>query len=178
VNPTIKQIQTAVCARYGLTEAQLLGEQRGRYVAWPRQMAMYLCLSLTYNHLPKIAAAFNRDHTTVMHGRDAMMKRLRENPDVLEDYNVLTKGLLNGAKPPALPRLISKPVPKRKRRPKKAATPPKKKRQNKHISKPSLPPTMQRKCLDCGSMFKSHGPGNRLCKPCGRQDHDVLGVAA
>lgn len=66
--PTIRGIQEAVCARYAVTMHHLLSDRRARCVARPRQVAMYLAHELTGRSLPVIGRAFNRDHTTIMHG--------------------------------------------------------------------------------------------------------------
>jgi chromosomal replication initiator protein len=45
--------------------------KRARAFSYPRQIAMYLCRSMTDLSLPKIGEYFgNRDHTTVLHAVD------------------------------------------------------------------------------------------------------------
>jgi chromosomal replication initiator protein len=56
-----------VAAAFGVTERELLGASRLRGVLRPRQVAMYLVRELTGLSLPRIGAAFARDHTTVLH---------------------------------------------------------------------------------------------------------------
>jgi len=56
-----------VCAAFGVTQKELLGTSRLRSVLVPRQVAMYLARELTGLSLPRIAATFARDHTTVLH---------------------------------------------------------------------------------------------------------------
>jgi chromosomal replication initiator protein len=52
--------------------------RRGREVARPRQVAMYLSKQLTPKSLPDIGRRFGgRDHTTVIHGI-RQVERLRE----------------------------------------------------------------------------------------------------
>lgn len=36
----------------------------------------------------------------------------------------------------------------------------------------------QRKCLKCGKMFDSHGPGNRMCEPCRKYADNVRSAIA
>jgi chromosomal replication initiator protein len=65
---TIPMIQAAVAAYYGIDADDLSAKSRTRNVAFPRQVAMYLCRRLTDSSLPRIGEAFGgRDHTTVMH---------------------------------------------------------------------------------------------------------------
>jgi chromosomal replication initiator protein len=64
-------IVTAVASAYGLTRDQLLGRDRSREVALPRQIAMYLMREVGNISLPQIGDAIGgRDHTTVMYACD------------------------------------------------------------------------------------------------------------
>lgn len=66
--PTVRHIQSVVEARFGLTHAQMVGQQRSRSVARPRQIAMWICRRQTTQSLPSIGTLFgNRDHTTVLY---------------------------------------------------------------------------------------------------------------
>jgi chromosomal replication initiator protein len=56
-----------VCATFEVTRKELLGTSRLRRVLVPRQVAMYLAQRSGKLSLPRIGAAFDRDHTTVMH---------------------------------------------------------------------------------------------------------------
>jgi len=65
------QIVTAVAAAYGLKKEQLLGRDRSREVALPRQVAMYLMREVGNISLPQIGEVLGgRDHTTVMYACD------------------------------------------------------------------------------------------------------------
>lgn len=66
---TIAAIKAAVAAEWRLTTSDLESCRRGRDVARPRQVAMYLAKNLTPLSFPQIGRYLgNRDHTTVMHG--------------------------------------------------------------------------------------------------------------
>ncbi|MEP6819501.1 MAG: chromosomal replication initiator protein DnaA [bacterium] len=65
---TIEQIQKVVAANYKLTVEQLVSKSNSRAVAFPRQIAMYLCKKLTKHSYPEIGRAFGgKHHTTVIH---------------------------------------------------------------------------------------------------------------
>ncbi|MGH9873410.1 MAG: chromosomal replication initiator protein DnaA [Pyrinomonadaceae bacterium] len=65
---TIEQIQKLVAANYKLTVDQLVSKSNSRQVAFPRQIAMYLCKKLTKHSYPEIGRAFGgKHHTTVIH---------------------------------------------------------------------------------------------------------------
>lgn len=63
----VSAIVKRVAAAFGVTEKELLGTSRLRGVLRSRQVAMYLARELTGLSLPRIGAAFDRNHTTVLH---------------------------------------------------------------------------------------------------------------
>ena len=66
---TPERILAAVAEQYGVATDDLLSKKRSRDIAQPRQIAMYLCRSLTQLSTVNIGQAIGgRDHTTVMHG--------------------------------------------------------------------------------------------------------------
>ena len=77
---TIHDIQTLVCCAFGISQLDLLSRRRGRVQARPRQVAMWLARHATPCSLPEIGRAFDRDHTTVMHGIERVEARMAEDP--------------------------------------------------------------------------------------------------
>ncbi len=75
--PTMRSICLDVCREYGVTLEQLRGPQRARRFARPRQAAMWRLATAGRWSLPQIGQYLgNRDHTTVLHGRDRHAARL------------------------------------------------------------------------------------------------------
>ncbi len=65
------QVLFAVANAFGVATDRMLGRDRSREVALPRQVAMYLMREEANISLPQIGAAIGgRDHTTVMYGCD------------------------------------------------------------------------------------------------------------
>jgi chromosomal replication initiator protein len=65
---TIETIQKVVADFYNLKVADLKSKSNSRNIAVPRQIAMYLCKSLTKASLPEIGREFGgKHHTTVLH---------------------------------------------------------------------------------------------------------------
>ena len=65
---TIETIQKVVAEFYNLKVADLKSKSNSRNIAVPRQIAMYLCKSLTKASLPEIGREFGgKHHTTVIH---------------------------------------------------------------------------------------------------------------
>ena len=63
----VSRIVKQVAAAFGVTQKELLGPSRLRRVMLPRQVAMYLARELSGLSLPRLGAAFGRDHTTILH---------------------------------------------------------------------------------------------------------------
>ena len=65
---TIDQIQRFVADYYQLKLSDLKSKNNSKSVAMPRQVAMYLCKSLTHASLPEIGRSFGgKHHSTVIH---------------------------------------------------------------------------------------------------------------
>lgn len=85
--PTIRKIQEVVSERFNVTLDELVSPRRSQAVAYPRQIAMYLCRELTDASLPMIGKEFGgRDHTTVIHAKDKITRLIREDRSV---YNLV-----------------------------------------------------------------------------------------
>ena len=67
LTPAVSDIQQVVAEYYEISMLDMLSRRRGRAVARPRQIAMYLARHLTILSLPEIGRRFDRDHTTVCH---------------------------------------------------------------------------------------------------------------
>lgn len=65
--PDVPTIVERVAAAFGLGAAELMSVSRLRSVLRARQVAMFLARELTGLSYPRLAAAFGRDHTTVLH---------------------------------------------------------------------------------------------------------------
>lgn len=79
---SIEYIQEMVCKYFNITVKDLKSSQRSNDIAFPRQVGMYLCRTLTNESYPKIGEAFGkRDHTTVMHGYKKIEQDIKQNPD-------------------------------------------------------------------------------------------------
>ncbi|MGL4798190.1 MAG: chromosomal replication initiator protein DnaA [Cellulosilyticaceae bacterium] len=80
---TADYIQEIVANYFHLKPEELKSSKRTRNIAFPRQIAMYLCRKLTDLSLPKIGEKFGgRDHTTIIHGYEKISK------DILKDIEL------------------------------------------------------------------------------------------
>lgn len=91
---TVEEIQRRVSEHYNIRLSELIGPTRVRTVARPRQMAMYLCKTLTSRSLPEIGRRFGgRDHTTIMHGVKKIEELKAKDSQVAEDLELLRRAL-------------------------------------------------------------------------------------
>jgi chromosomal replication initiator protein len=73
-------IQEIVAKYFNIDKKDLISSKKSNDIAYPRQIAMYLCRSIGQMSFPKIGADFgNRDHTTVMHAFNKIEKEVTEN---------------------------------------------------------------------------------------------------
>ena len=81
-----------VADHYGISEADLKGQKRNKEIAYPRQIAMYLCREMTDTSLQQIGSVLgNRDHSTVIHGLDKVSTDLKRNPELETQISALKK---------------------------------------------------------------------------------------
>lgn len=79
---TIEQIQKFVADYYHLKLNELKSRNNSKSVAMPRQVAMYLCKSLTHASLPEIGRSFGgKHHSTVIHSIKKVEDLRKKNGD-------------------------------------------------------------------------------------------------
>ncbi len=86
---TMEKIQKKIIEHYHLKPADMQSKRRPANIAFPRQIAMYLCRALTHESLAIIGEAFGgRDHGTVIHACKAVenMMDLDESVKRTVDY--------------------------------------------------------------------------------------------
>ncbi len=80
---TVEDVQRAACEHYRIKMAQLVGKERHREVAVPRQMAMYLARTYLGTSFPQIGLKFGgKDHTTVISAVRRVDKLLPDEPEL------------------------------------------------------------------------------------------------
>jgi chromosomal replication initiator protein len=78
------EIVKTVARHYGLKVTEIKSRNNSKQIAFPRQVAMYLCKKLTELSYPEIGKQFNnKHHSTVMYAVDKV-EQLRETDDDLD----------------------------------------------------------------------------------------------
>ena len=72
-------IQETVAKYFSIDKKELAGDKRSNDIAFPRQIAMYLCREVANMSFPQIGVDFGkRDHSTVMHAYKKIAKEIKE----------------------------------------------------------------------------------------------------
>lgn len=79
-NITCETIKKTVCKKFNIKIADIESSKRTRNLAFPRQIAMYLCREMIGTSLPKIGEAFGgKNHTTVLHAIEKISAEIKDN---------------------------------------------------------------------------------------------------
>ncbi len=90
---TIEAIQKFVADYYNLKLNELKSRNNSKSVAMPRQIAMYLCKSLTHASLPEIGRSFGgKHHSTVIHS----IRKVEEMRKTNADFNSQISSFIEG----------------------------------------------------------------------------------
>jgi chromosomal replication initiator protein len=95
---TIEMVMRIVAQHFDVRIADLRGRSRQRQIAYPRQLAMYLCKDLVPNlSLKDVGEAFGgKDHTTVLYSCDKVSKEMQDNSSVRQTIDILIKKIRSG----------------------------------------------------------------------------------
>ena len=78
---TVESIQKTICDYYNIKLGDLKAKRRTKNIAFPRQVAMYLCRKYTETSFPTIGDKFGgRDHSTVIHASKTIERKIKEDP--------------------------------------------------------------------------------------------------
>jgi chromosomal replication initiator protein len=91
---TPNEIMRVVAAHYGLKVADIKQKSNAKTIAFPRQVAMYLCKELTDKSYPEIGKQFgDKHHSTVMYSVQQIKKMLDADAQFARTVEVLAKQL-------------------------------------------------------------------------------------
>ncbi len=91
---TFESITKTVAEYYHIKLDELFTKKRTQNIAFPRQIAMYLCRELADLSYPRIGELFGgRDHTTVIHAYEKINKNSQTNTSLQNDLQVIREKL-------------------------------------------------------------------------------------
>lgn len=80
---SINRIQRIVAEHFQITVEDMKSKKRSANLTVPRQIAMYLCRTLTDESFPKIGIDFGgKDHSTVMHSVEKVEREIKTNKEL------------------------------------------------------------------------------------------------
>ena len=89
---TATEILKVVAAHYGIKVSDLKSKSNARPIAYPRQVAMYMCKELTDLSYPEIGKIFNnKHHSTVMYSVEKIDQLIQDDQQVARTIEMLTK---------------------------------------------------------------------------------------
>ena len=90
----IAKIQKTVAEFFQISAENIKSKKRSSNIAFPRQIAMYLCRKLTNESFPKIGTEFGgKDHSTVMHSVEKIEMEIKSNKDLAGIVEKLEKDI-------------------------------------------------------------------------------------
>ena len=91
---TSKLIMQVVCKFFNIKVSDIVSDKRSNSVAFPRQIAMYLCRELANMSFPNIGKDFGgRDHSTVLHAYSKIKDEYENNPETKDLIDDIKKAL-------------------------------------------------------------------------------------
>ena len=92
---TIETVQRTVAEYYDIRLGDMTSKQRPQSIAFPRQVAMYLCRTMTEQSLPAIGNAFGRNHATVLHAYRTISNRSKNDATLRQSIAAIKQRLGN-----------------------------------------------------------------------------------
>ena len=90
-------IKETVAKYFSISKEDLSGNKRSNDIAFPRQIAMYLCREIANMSYPQIGVDFGgRDHSTVMHGCKKIEKEIKEKNNTKLIVDSVKNIIING----------------------------------------------------------------------------------
>ncbi len=90
---TFEQIMKTVADYYDIRLVDMTSKRRPAVITMPRQVAMYLCRSLTPSSLPEIGSAFGKTHATILHACRLVEKKMETNSELRQTVSHLSRVL-------------------------------------------------------------------------------------
>lgn len=92
---SVNRIQRIVAEYFQVSVEDIKSKKRSANLAFPRQVAMYLCRKLTNESFPKIGIEFGgKDHSTVMHSVEKIEKEILTNKELANIIEKLKKDIV------------------------------------------------------------------------------------
>jgi chromosomal replication initiator protein len=88
---TPEYIVDIVAEHFNISADDIRGSKRSSKIAYPRQIAMYLCRTMTSVNLESIGKYLGKDHTTIMYGSNKIEAELDKSDSLKNTITILKK---------------------------------------------------------------------------------------
>ncbi len=90
----VHRIQKIVAEYFQISVEDIRSKKRSSNISFPRQIAIYLCRTMTSESFPKIGIEFGgKDHTTIMYSVEKIEKEIKVNKDLANIIEKLKKDI-------------------------------------------------------------------------------------
>lgn len=91
---TPERIISVVAEHFNIEAKDIISTKKTKEIAYPRQIAMYLCCNMTTLPLQQIGKAMGgRDHSTIIYGKEKITKDMEKDDKLYSTIEILTKKL-------------------------------------------------------------------------------------
>ncbi|MBN2383447.1 chromosomal replication initiator protein DnaA [bacterium] len=89
---TVELIQKVVAKHFGIKIQMMRSKTRTKDIAFPRQIAMFLCREMTSESLPSIGKQFGgKDHTTILYACEKIKKTVKTDINLRKNLDLLAE---------------------------------------------------------------------------------------
>lgn len=92
-NATVKEIKKMVADYYGIEMSSFESKDRTKFIAKARHVAIYLSCEYSKKSVTEIGLEFNRDHASIIHGRDKVKDELRSGSHLFSEINEIISNI-------------------------------------------------------------------------------------
>ena len=92
-NATVKEIKKIVSDYYGIEVSALSSKNRSKFISKARHIAMYLSCEYSKKSVTEIGLEFNRDHSSIIHGRDKVKEEIATGSRINSELNEILSAI-------------------------------------------------------------------------------------
>ena len=92
-NASVKEIKKMVADYYGIEMSSFESKERTKFTAKARHVAIYLASKYSKKSVTEIGLEFNRDHASIIHGRDKVEDELKSGSHLFSEINEIVSNI-------------------------------------------------------------------------------------
>ena len=92
-NASVKEIKKMVADYYGIEMSSFESKERTKFISKARHVAIYLACKYSKKSVTEIGLEFNRDHASIIHGRDKVEDELKSGSHLFSEINEIVSNI-------------------------------------------------------------------------------------